>query len=165
MKIVQIRSFFWSVFSRIRTEYGEIRSISPYSVRMRENTDQKKLHIWTLFMQWVFIKVWQQEFFLLYFLSFHSRIDIGKIKLKRSNKDQWKQFKQQVAAKNWNQEAIICCFGRFSCTKESPILTVRMKKYEPLDTKNFVSFTDFYELSLENRTIFIVFPETLVMFW
>ena len=31
---------FCSVFSRIRTEYGEIRSISPYSVRMRENTDQ-----------------------------------------------------------------------------------------------------------------------------
>ena len=33
--------FFWSVFSQIRTEYGEIRSISPFSVRMRENTDQK----------------------------------------------------------------------------------------------------------------------------
>ena len=31
---------FWSVFFRIRTEYGEIRSFSPYSVRMRENTDQ-----------------------------------------------------------------------------------------------------------------------------
>ena len=33
--------FFWSVFSRIRTEYGKIRSISPYSVQIRENTDQK----------------------------------------------------------------------------------------------------------------------------
>ena len=33
--------FFWSIFSRIRTEYGEIRSISPCSVRMRENRDQK----------------------------------------------------------------------------------------------------------------------------
>ena len=33
--------FFWSAFSRIWTEYGEIRSISPYSVRMRENADQK----------------------------------------------------------------------------------------------------------------------------
>ena len=33
--------FFWSVFSRIRTKYGEIQSISPYSVRLRENTDQK----------------------------------------------------------------------------------------------------------------------------
>ena len=33
---------FWSVFSLIWTEYGEIlRSISPYSVRMKENTDQK----------------------------------------------------------------------------------------------------------------------------
>ena len=37
---VQIRSFFWSVFSRIRNEYGDLRSKSPYSVRMRENTDQ-----------------------------------------------------------------------------------------------------------------------------
>ena len=29
-----------SVFSRIRTEYGEIQSISPYSVQMREKADQ-----------------------------------------------------------------------------------------------------------------------------
>ena len=32
--------FFWSVFSRIWSEYGEILRISPHSVRMRENTDQ-----------------------------------------------------------------------------------------------------------------------------
>ena len=50
---VQIRSFFWSLFSRIRTEYGEMWSIFPYSVRMRENTDLKKLRIWTLFMHCV----------------------------------------------------------------------------------------------------------------
>ena len=31
---------FWSGFSRIRTESGEIRSISPQSIRMRENADQ-----------------------------------------------------------------------------------------------------------------------------
>ena len=31
---------FWSAFSRIWTGYGEIRSISPYSVGMRENTHQ-----------------------------------------------------------------------------------------------------------------------------
>ena len=31
---------FWSIFSRIWTEYGEKRGISPYSIRMRENTDQ-----------------------------------------------------------------------------------------------------------------------------
>ena len=35
-----MRSFLWSVFSRIRTEYGELRSISPYSAQMRENADQ-----------------------------------------------------------------------------------------------------------------------------
>ena len=51
VKSVQIRSFFWSVFSRIRTEYG----ISPYSVRMRKNTDQKELRIWTLFTQCLFV--------------------------------------------------------------------------------------------------------------
>ena len=33
--------FFWSVFSHVRTGYWEILLISPYSVQMRENTDQK----------------------------------------------------------------------------------------------------------------------------
>ena len=46
-------SFIRCVFSHIRTEYGEMRSISPYSVGMRENTGQKKLRIWTLFTQWI----------------------------------------------------------------------------------------------------------------
>ena len=31
---------FWSAFSHIRTEYGEILHISLYSVQMRENSDQ-----------------------------------------------------------------------------------------------------------------------------
>ena len=31
--------------------YGEIRSISPYLVRMWENTDQQKLRVWTFFTQ------------------------------------------------------------------------------------------------------------------
>ena len=51
VKSVQIRITFWSVFSLIRTEYREILRISPYSVRMRENTDQKILRIWTLFTE------------------------------------------------------------------------------------------------------------------
>ena len=46
--------FFWSVFSCIRTEYGEIRNIFPYPLRMRQNTDQKKLRIWTLFTHAVY---------------------------------------------------------------------------------------------------------------
>ena len=33
--------FFWSVYSRFRTEYREILRISPYSIWMRENTDKK----------------------------------------------------------------------------------------------------------------------------
>ena len=48
----QIRSFFWSLFSCIWTEYGDLRSKSPYLVQIQENTDQKKLRIWTLFTQW-----------------------------------------------------------------------------------------------------------------
>ena len=32
--------FFWSVFSRIWTEYGELLCIYPYSVQMHENMDQ-----------------------------------------------------------------------------------------------------------------------------
>ena len=51
VKSIQIWNFFWSVFSEIIRFYGDLRSISPYSVRMQENTDQKKLHIWTLFTQ------------------------------------------------------------------------------------------------------------------
>ena len=31
---------FWSAFSRIWTDYGEILRMSPYSIRMRENEDQ-----------------------------------------------------------------------------------------------------------------------------
>ena len=33
---VQIRSYFWSVFSYIRTEYGALLRTSPYSVRIKE---------------------------------------------------------------------------------------------------------------------------------
>ena len=51
VKSVQVRSFVWSVFSRIRTAYGEILGISPYSVQMWENTDQKKLRSWIHFTQ------------------------------------------------------------------------------------------------------------------
>ena len=33
--------FFWSTFYRIRTEYGDLESKSLYSIRVRENVDQK----------------------------------------------------------------------------------------------------------------------------
>ena len=54
VKSVEIPRFFCSVFSRILTEYGDLFRKSPYSVRMRENTGQKKLRIWTLFTYWQF---------------------------------------------------------------------------------------------------------------
>ena len=41
VKSVQIQSFFLSVFSCIRAEYGDLPSKSPYSVRIQENTDHK----------------------------------------------------------------------------------------------------------------------------
>ena len=43
VKSVLIQSYFQAfiqAFSSIRTEYGQIRIISPFSVQMRENTDQ-----------------------------------------------------------------------------------------------------------------------------
>ena len=39
--VILVRIF--PAFSRIRNEHGEIRTISPYSVRMRENTEK----MWT----------------------------------------------------------------------------------------------------------------------
>ena len=51
VKSVQIRSFFWSVFSCIWTEYGDLLRKSPYLVRIQENANQKKLRISTLFTQ------------------------------------------------------------------------------------------------------------------
>ena len=93
MKSVQIRSFFWYVFSRIRTEYGEIWSISPHSVRMRENTDQKNLRIWTLLMQWVKLEnmwlvtslnkfsYWSKFFpYIFLWFSFMNFIELQQIK-------------------------------------------------------------------------------------
>ena len=50
-KSVQKLSFFWSVFSCVRTEREGLRRKSLYSVRIQENTDQKKLRICTLFTQ------------------------------------------------------------------------------------------------------------------
>ena len=43
MKIAQIRSFFWSVFSCIRTDYGDLLRKSSYSVRIQENMVLKKI--------------------------------------------------------------------------------------------------------------------------
>ena len=48
VKSVPIQSFYGPYF-RIWTEYGDLQSKSPYFVRIRESTDQKKIRIRTLF--------------------------------------------------------------------------------------------------------------------
>ena len=40
-ELISYSKFFWFVFSGIQTEYGEIQSISLYSVQIQENTDQE----------------------------------------------------------------------------------------------------------------------------
>ena len=46
MKSVQIRSYFWYVFSCIWSEYRDLWSKSPYSVRIQENMDAgRKLNL------------------------------------------------------------------------------------------------------------------------
>ena len=40
LKKFQYSELFRSAFARLRTKYGEIRNIYPYSVQMRENMDQ-----------------------------------------------------------------------------------------------------------------------------
>ena len=41
VKSVPIQSYFWSVFSCIRTEYRDLLCKSPYSVLIQKNMDQK----------------------------------------------------------------------------------------------------------------------------
>ena len=76
VKCVQIRSFFWTVFSYMRTEYGYLRSKSTYSVRTQENTDQKKLRLWTHFKQCSS----KQNFLLHTHAHISERYRISKIK-------------------------------------------------------------------------------------
>ena len=48
-KIIEIGLTAWKV-----SKYGVFSgTYFPYSVRIQENTDQKKLYIWTLFTQWL----------------------------------------------------------------------------------------------------------------
>ena len=61
VKSVQIRSYFWSEFSFILTEYRDLRRKSLYSVQIQENTDEKKLRIWTFFTQCQYEKTFRSK--------------------------------------------------------------------------------------------------------
>ena len=59
--VKSVSEFFWSVFSRIRTEYGEILCISPYSTGILENTDHKNSEYWHFsrsVSDWYIIKIY-----------------------------------------------------------------------------------------------------------
>ena len=59
VKSVQMRSIsgpYFPVFE-LNTEIY----LSPYSVRIRENTDQKKLRIWILFTYWIITEMHQHR--------------------------------------------------------------------------------------------------------
>ena len=45
-------SFFWSIFSRMRADYEDLSSKTPYLVLIRENKDHLKQRIWTIFSEW-----------------------------------------------------------------------------------------------------------------
>ena len=51
VKRVQIQIFFWSVLYCIPAIQIDLWCKFPFSVRIQENTDHKKLCIWALFMQ------------------------------------------------------------------------------------------------------------------
>ena len=70
VKSVQIQSFFWSVFFRIRTEYGETLRISPYSVRMRKIRTRKNFQcILILFLNAEMSKIRRDKFSYLKILK------------------------------------------------------------------------------------------------
>ena len=57
IRILVFCTSYFHIFSCIRTEYGDLRSKSLYSVQIQENTDQKKLRIWKLFTQCMLSRV------------------------------------------------------------------------------------------------------------
>ena len=70
---------------------------------------------------------------------------------KKKNKNQWKQFEQQVTAKRTRTRKQSHVVPEDLVVQSmSPFPTGRMKKYKPFDMRDFALFTDFYELSLEN---------------
>ena len=92
VKRVQTRSYLWSVFSRIWTEYGDLWSKSPYLAKIRENMDQEKLRIWALYMQWLFFtKIFKKALLMslpnvIYFLKWF-RITPGEWSALQDNSD------------------------------------------------------------------------------
>ena len=71
--------FVWSVFSRIRTEYGDWQSKSPYSVQMVENTAQKNSEYGHFLLNVCLVKITR----ITENIHITNKIFCGKILLKR----------------------------------------------------------------------------------
>ena len=119
VKSVQTQSFFWSVFSRIRTEYGEILRISPYSVRMWENTGQKKLRIRTLFTQ-CFIQPLHFNFTNIKYLCLYFWVICANNSIIVANVGQTKIY-------FWIYEPLKMRYCFFLCILKFPILYLAQK--------------------------------------
>ena len=99
VKGVQILNFFWSVSSRIWTECGELFHISLYSAQMRENTDQKKLRIWTLFRS----KTHDREFYWSADHEYYAGLRIW------SCRSSWSEKKKQKKNKKNPRRLMLLC--------------------------------------------------------
>ena len=77
-------NFFRPVFSLIRTEYGDIKSVSQYSVQLWENMNQQK-HKYGHFSRsakhkgfYTFAEKWFLVYLLLLFRISHSQVTLGQ---------------------------------------------------------------------------------------
>ena len=112
VKSVQIRSFPGSYFAVVWTEYGDLLHKSPYSVRIRENTDQEKLRICRPFKQWLVLRSNIRNWWLRKYFIFENLDVINFFKLAK-----WD------VASNWNFSKNFCiilfgiCFSFLFCLK------------------------------------------------
>ena len=92
VKSVPNTEFFWYVFSRIRTGYKNLRSESPYSVRMEEKTDQKN-SVFGHFLHSIALSHLCESFYLAWYMRPIPQENLGLVQKKMLNdKKFWKEY-------------------------------------------------------------------------
>ena len=81
----------------------EILRISPYSVRIWENTDQKKLRIRAFFTQWLTLGIYYKKRWFFFKIFHNSHLKFGKMKKVKIIKEhfQWPVNRQPNFFTNW----------------------------------------------------------------
>ena len=116
---------FWSVFSRIRTEYGEIIRVSPYSVGMRENADQSKSEYGqfshsVIDILFILLSI---STLLLYLTSLLYFSDGEHIKLFKGSRRLWLCTRGSLSVSIFNRKSKYgCSYWWNTCTWEKGIL-------------------------------------------